>query len=276
MMKAMNTSMLNKTNSKRNSEPDVAQTEAFGSFDIDGLIKFVLVTTLAVMPFFFQKTVSFSLLTVYLILLTTLSRIKPRTLLVSASSYCIIVLVPYLFGLLINGLMSLFFDSNLLASYQGPDQILLRLFRLFVIWYVSILYFYTTPMKTVLGLLDKLLFPLKLAGLPVQDYLKVVMCSVLELKETGTELKKSLAESMRSVIGGHGQFKLNIKGLSQIIVSMIVNSFGKLDKLERIVENVKPEELYSYRFRLSSREAVVISSFALFLASVLIVEKWHW
>ena len=242
--------------------------------DMDGLIKFILAIMLSVMPFFVQKIMSFGIIFIYLLLMTLLSRIKLSTLLISASSYLIIVLLPYLFGLLMNGVIYSFSNNNLFAYHQGPYEVFLRLFRLFIIWYVSILYFQTTPMKTVLGLLDKFLTPLKLVGVPVADYLKVVMGSVLELKETGTEVKKSLEEGMRSVMGGNGRkLQLNIKGLSQIIVSLIVNSFGKLDKIERFVEQANPDDLYDYCFMLTKREMVVVLNFVLLTLLVFMVEK---
>lgn len=242
--------------------------------DMDGLIKFILATMLSVMPFFVQKTMSFGIIFIYLLLVTLFSRIKLSTLLISASSYFIVVLMPYLFGLLMNGVIYSFSNNDLFAYHQGPHEIFLRLFRLLIIWYVSILYFHTTPMKTVIGLLDKFLTPLKFVGVPVADYLKVVMGSVLELKETGTEVKKSLEESMRSAMGGHGRkLQLNIKGLSQIIVSLIVNSFGKLDKIGRFVEQANPDDLYGYCFKLTTREIVVVLSFSLLTFLVFMVEK---
>lgn len=169
--------------------------------EMDGLLKFIFAVVLACMPFFLHKQASIGLLSVYLIFVTLISKIKSRTLLISGTSYCIIVMLPYFFGLLMNGLFYSFSHNEMFAYHQGPYEIFLRLFRLLVIWYVSILYFHTTPMKTVIGLLDKLFTPLKLVGVPVADYLKIVMCIVLELKETGSEVTKSLGESMRSVMG---------------------------------------------------------------------------
>lgn len=262
--------------------PDKVSFNTAGFMDMDGLIKLVLFIILAVMPFYFARALSFTLLAGYLLIITLLSGIKMRTLLISASSYFIIVLIPYLFGLMIHIFISSV--ANGYAYTQESAQILLRLLRLFNIWFLSILYFQTTPMKTVLGLLDRFLFPLKLAGLPVQDYLKVVMCAVLELKTTGAELKESLAKSMRSVFGGEKgkfkfnfkfKFKLNIKALSQVIVSLIVNSFGQLDRVEKLVENVNPADLYGYFFRLTKREIIALSGLAMFTFLVILVEKGY-
>lgn len=248
-----------------------------GFMDMDGLVKFVLATVLASMPFLFQKQMSLGILAVYIVFVTVISRIKPRTLLISGASYCIIVMLPYLFGLSMNALFYFFSNNDLFANHQGPYEVFLKLFRLFVIWYVSILYFHTTPMETVIGLLDKLFTPLKLIRVPVEDYLKVVMCVVLELKVTGSEMKKSLGDSMRSAMGeGKRKFKINIKGISQIIVSLIVNSFEKIDTIESFVEKVNPEDLYHYHFKLSKSDVIAVVSFILLTVLLLIVEKGYW
>lgn len=245
--------------------------------EMDGLLKFILATVVAGMPFLLQRQASFGILSVYLVFVTLVSKIKPKTLLISGTSYGIIVMIPYFFGLLMNSLFYSFTHNEIFVYHQGPYEIFLRLFRLFVIWYVSILYFHTTPMKTVIGLLDKLFTPLKLVGVPVADYLKIVMCIVLELKETGSEVTKSLGESMRSVMGGaRRKFKINVKGISQIIVSLIVNSFEKLDKIESFVEQVKPEDLYSYRFKLSKSDGIALASFILMTCFVVVIEKGYW
>ncbi len=220
---------------------------------------------------------SFGVLSVYLVLVTLILGIKLRTLLISAASYCVIVLFPYFFGLLMNGLFYSLSKNDLFAYHQGPYEIFLNLFRLFIIWYVSILYFHTTPMKTVIGLLDKLFTPLKLVGVPVTDYLKVVMCIVLELKETGYEVTKSLGESMRSMMeGSRWKLKINIKGISQIIVSLIVNSFEKLDRIESFVEKVNPDDLYNYSFKLSKSDVLGVLSLVLVTFVIMMIEKGYW
>lgn len=244
--------------------------------DIDGFIKFIQAIVLASMPFLLLKPMSIGLLSVYLLIVTFFSGIKSRSLIMSAMSYCIVFLFPYLFGLLTNTLLYYFSGSDAFSYHQSSYEIFLRLFRLFIIWYVSILYFHTTEMKTVIGLLDKLLTPLKLVGVPVSDYLKVVMCIVLELTEMGSEVKKSLGESMRTAIGGSKwKFKINMKGISQIIVSLIVNSFEKLDKIESFVAKSAADDLYHYRFKLSINDVISVLGFFLLISLILMVEKGY-
>lgn len=244
------------------------------SVEIDGLIKLVIAVTLAVLAFFIEKQISLVILSVYLLIATIATRIKFKTLLLSAASYFIIVLIPYLFGYLMSELLYAFTNNELFAYNQGIYEVFLRLFRLFVIWYVSILYFHTTPMTTVIGLLDKLLFPLKLIGVPVQDHLKIVMCIVQELKGKGTELKDSVMKSARSAIGGNKiKLKTKIKGISRVIVSLLVHSFENINEIQDKVENLNSDELYHYKFKLAVRDIVVALSFIVLTSALIMVEK---
>jgi len=242
--------------------------------DMDGLIKLILAIILGGMPFLFENQMSFVILAVYLLTMTLASRMRYKTLLISATSYFIIVLIPYLFGYSINSLLYSVTHNEIFTYDQGPYQIFLRLVRLFIIWYVSILYFHTTPIKTVIGLLDKFMFPLKLIGVPVRDYLKVVMCIVIQLKGTGAEMKKNFMNRARSTIGARkGRFKINVRGISQIIVSLLVNSFEKVDEIQSFVENVKADDLYYYKFKISKRDIVVVLTFMLLIAVLYLSEN---
>lgn len=241
--------------------------------DLDGLVKFLWAIVIAILPWYFANQVSYGIFMVYLVIVTLASGIRYRTLLLSAASYCIIVLIPYLFGILLNGLLY-YLTKNEALIMQGSQEIFLRIFRLFIIWYVSILYFHTTPMETVLGLLDKLFYPLKLLKMPVQDYLKVIMCIVMQLKGTGEEMKTLFLDNARAVIGGsQGKLKSKFKGISQIIVSLLVDSFQKLDEIESLVEKVNPADLFNYKFKMTIYEWIAAVSIALLILLLYITEK---
>lgn len=244
--------------------------------NIDGLIKLIMAIGLTVIPFLCETPLSFLLIFFYLAMATLISKIKPRTLLISAASYGIVVLIPYSFGLLMNVLLHQLFPNAILAYQQGLYESFLRLLRFFLLWYISILYFQTTPVKTVVGILEKIMRPLQAMGVPVKDYLKIVMLAVAELTEMGTEMKASLARHMRSVQRETGRFSINIKGIAQMIIALISSSFGRLDKIENDIEQVNPEELYHYHFSLSLQDAGAGLSFILLLAVLSIIERGVW
>lgn len=241
--------------------------------DLDGLIKLLLVIAIAMMPFYVNKPASYGIFMVYLVLVTLVSRIRYRTLLLSGASYSIIVLIPYLFGILVSGLLY-FMTKNEAFILQGSQEVFLRLFRLFIIWYVSILYFHTTPIETILGLLDKLLFPLKLIKLPVQDYLKIIMLVVMDLKGTGEEIKIRFVDRARAASGGtRSTLRQKINAISQTIVGALVDSFQKVDKIEDLLANVTTEEIFNYRLRLTKQEGLAIISLALLISILRLIEK---
>ena len=249
-------------------------TKNDGPLDIDGLIKFFIATMLAITSFLLDKPISLGILSIYLLIATLVTRIKFRTLLLSATSYFIIVLIPFLFGYLMSTLLYFTTQNELFAYNQGGYEVFLRVFRLFVIWFVSILYFHTTPLNTVIGLLDKLLYPLKLLGVPTEDFLKIVMCIVLDLKGKGSEIKNSFMENARSVIGGNKtKLKVKISGISQIIVSLLVSSFEKINEIQKSIEKLNADELHDYKFKISLRDIVVLLSFILLAWMLLMVER---
>lgn len=246
------------------------------STDIDGLFKLMIVIALAITPFYLEKEISLAFLFAGLLIATVVTKIKFRTLLLSAASYFIIVLIPYLFGYFMSELLYLFTNNDFFAYKQSGYEVFLRVFRLFVIWYVSILYFHTTPMNTVIGLMDKLLYPLKLVRVPVRDFLNIIVCIVAELKGKGTELKDSFMENARSAIGGEKiKLRTKIKGVSHIIVSLLINSFEKINDIQNSLENLNTDELYNYRIKISLKEIVVVLIFAIFISGLFVVEKGY-
>ena len=244
---------------------------------LDGFIKFILAAALAVIPFLLENQISLGILSIYLLIATLILRIRFKTLMLSAASYCVIVLFPFLFGIGLNWLIYSMTGNQLFAFSQSSYDIFLRMFRLFIIWYVSILYFHTTPLKTVIGLLDKLLAPLKLIGVPVQDYLKVVMCIIIQLKGSGAEIKKNFLENARSTVGAtKRKFRINFKGITQVIVSLLVNSFEKLDKIQDFVEKTDCDELYNYQFRVTLKDAAAVGSIVFLTYVIYVIEKGYW
>ncbi len=242
--------------------------------EMDGSIKFLLAIVVAALPFYVEKQISYGLFVVYLLFISMALRVQYRALLLSAASYCIIVLIPYLFGISINLLLYYLTNDPAFVSKQHTTELILRLFRLLIIWYVSMLYIYTTPMPTFLGLLDKLLWPLKLLKVPVQDYLKVVMCIVMDLKGSGEDMKTRFLDHARAVVGGKQQkIKAKFNGISQLIVASLVESFQKLDSIEALVEKVNAEDIFDYSFRMTRLEGMAVLSLSALMTMLYMIEK---
>lgn len=244
---------------------------------LDALVKFIIVIAFSVVPFYIEKQLNLVVLILYLLIAALATKIKLRTLLLSAASYFIIVLFPFLFGYFTTEVIYYFSGNEMFSYSQSGYEVFLRLFRLFIIWFVSILYFHTTPTETVIGLFDKLLAPLKLIKVPIQDYLKVIMCIVIDLKGKGAELRDSFMKNAREALGGDDnveKLKLRdkIKGISRIIVSLLVDSFEKINEVQKIVDNLDSEELYNYKLKIGIREILVVFIFIILIVALFILE----
>lgn len=242
--------------------------------DLDALIKLIIVIILATLPFFINNCIGLLLITAYLIFATIFTRIKFRTLLISATSYFIIVLFPYFFGYSVNAFLYWISGNEFFASSKNFIEIFLRLFRLFVIWYVSIIYFHTTSIDKVLGLFGIILSPLKRLRIPVDDYLKLIMCIVIDLRGKGTEIMNNFKENARKVIGGEdSSLKTKIGGAAQFIVSLIVSSFDKINEVQNTIENFNTDNLYNYKFKITLNDILAIISMVIFIILLFVFEN---
>lgn len=249
-------------------------TNVWNFTNMDGLIKLMIMTVLVVVPFYLEEPVGFLLLLGYLLMWTILLKIKPKTLLLSAASYGIIVLIPYFFGLLISALLYWLTQDPRFGMREGAYPIFVRLLRLLIVWFVTILYFQTTPVQTVIGIADLFLSPLKAIKVPVSDYLKIVMCVMNQLKETGTDALKTMGEKMRASVRGLGiRGKINFKDIAQLIVSLLVDSFDKIEKIEKMVEETHAADLYQYRFHPALKDLVAVATILLFLFLMWLIDK---
>ncbi|NLP43729.1 MAG: energy-coupling factor transporter transmembrane protein EcfT [Peptococcaceae bacterium] len=244
---------------------------------LDAGVKLILAIVLSIIPFFCQKPSSFFVLVLFLGFLTILARVNLRTLRNSLLSYGIIVIFPYLFGFLVSWLSTRYSANALFVYEQGFSAMALRLFKLFLFWYVGTLYLHSTPLNSLVGVLDKCLYPLKKLGLPIADYLKVLMCVLETLKKSGSEVRKKFQEKKASLSGDHKSlFMLNIKGIAQTIVSFLVDSFQNLDQIQEDLSKIEAEDLYSYKLKVSKPEIMAIGCFLAINLGLYVIEAGHW
>ena len=248
---------------------------------MDSGIKFLLAFILSVIPFLCDNQISFAIISGYLLLATLFSGIRMKTLFTSFMAYFVVVVFPFLFGFLISLLFTSISDSAMFTYYSQLGDTVVRMFQLFLMWYIGCIYFNTTPIKSVIGLFDKLLSPLKYFGVSVSEHLKVVMCVIKELTEIGPEVKKNFTESMNSMDTASGTkkkwwSKMNIKGISMILVNFIVNSFKRLDIIEQYVKEVEAEELYGYRLKISRSDMFALISCICLIFAIVMVESGRW
>lgn len=192
----------------------------------------------------------------------------------SILAYIIIVIIPYIFGLLIAVLVSKITGNDLTTLYSSLEDVALRLFQLFILWYAGIIYLNSTKIESILGLFDKLLSPLKRFGVPVSDFLKIIMCVIQELKELAPEVKQSFSESFSYIVGKrNGLSKSKMEGIGNIMVNFFVKSFERLGKVENYVKKVENKDLFDYKFTVSMTDIFIIVSMTTLILSMIIISN---
>jgi len=243
---------------------------------MDSGVKLFFAFILSIIPFLCENQISFIIISAYLIFITIFSGMKVRTVLTSFTAYFIIVVFPFLFGFLISLLFYQISGNAMFTYYQQISDTAIRMFQLFLLWYIGCIYFNTTPMKSFIGLFDKILTPFKRFGVPVEDHLKVIMCVIKVLTQIGPEVKRSFTESMSSMSDNKKWWsRINIKGISGIIVNFIVNSFKRMDAIEKYVKEVNAADLYNYRLKVSRLDIVASVSFVIVVFLVIIIENGY-
>lgn len=242
-----------------------------GFWQIDSGVKLFIAFVLGIVPFFITSYINFIILVGYLLLTTFLYGASLRDMLKSMALYMFIIIVPYIFGLLMAALVSKITGTDMAMVYSSAQDVALRLIQLFLLWYASSLYFFSTPTKDVVGVFDRVLSPLKRLGVPVTDFLKVIMCVIKELKELAPGVKKSFTENMGQITK-KSSWKSKITVISDVLVSFIVNSFDRLDEVEEYVKQVESKDLFTYKYTISKREVLLLISFVLLVGSMAFFE----
>ena len=241
---------------------------------MDSGVKLLVILILGVIPFFIDSSVNFTLLVAYLVFATFLSGIQLPIILKNILGYIIIIILPYAFGLLMAIGVSKITGQEPMLFYSSLEDVALRLFQLFILWYVGILYFNTTKPENFLGLFDKLLSPLKRIGVPVSDFLLVIMCVINHLKELAPEVKESFAHDISQIFGKKRNIsKRKMEGVSKMLVVFIVNSFQRLGNLEEYIKQVENKDLFNYQFNLNKLDILAIFSIVILLGSMLFLSS---
>ena len=231
-----------------------------GFWPIDSGYKFIIALILGTIPFFLDHQFSFILLAVYLFTSTFLYGARLKDMFKSMAAYLIIILFPYLFGLGMAAIVSAFSATDFGMVYGSFEDVTLRLIQLFLLWYATSLFFFSTSTEEIVGVFDFMLTPLKKMGVPVEDFLKVIMCVVNELKQLGPSVKKSFANSMKG-FSENETWRAKIAQISDVLVAFIVDSFQRLDEVEKYVNEVDAKALFTYRAALSKSELALFISF---------------
>ncbi|MEN6350200.1 MAG: CbiQ family ECF transporter T component, partial [Syntrophomonas sp.] len=222
--------------------------------EIDAGIKAALAIILAIAASFCNSGWDLVYFTVYLLIITVLLKSNLRFILKNLLSYGIIILFPYSFGILLSFLMNRLFSGSVYVNNVNLEAALFKMIKIFFIWYIGNLYFFTTPFEKIADMLNKVFSPLNSVGIPVARYLNMTMFIVNELVKSVGRFKQDIFEQARHIFKNNEiGIKTKAKELSNILVSFIANSLQGTDEMQDRFERSR-ENNCSYKLRVSKNE----------------------
>lgn len=232
--------------------------------EIDAGIKAVLAILLAVASSFCSNGLDLALFTVYLLVITVFLKSDLRFILKNLLSYGIIIVFPYSFGLLLALLVSKLLPGSGYVNHVNLDATILKMIKIFFIWYIGNLYFFTTSIESIMDMLNKVFRPLSSVGIPVAKYLNMVMFIINELTRSVGQFKSEIFEQAGHIFKNK-QMGLKTKAIevSNILVAFIANSLQRADEIQEQVE-MTMESSSQYYLKITKNEIIAILSFILF------------
>lgn len=236
---------------------------------LDEGIKLFLAILLAAASVLCNKALDLVYFSVFLLFITVFIKSDLRFILKNACSFGIIILIPYFFGILLSLALN--------RLYAGPvhnidvNFTLLKMAKIFFIWYIGNLYFYTSSLEVVLDMFDKVFSPLKKMGIPVSRYLNMVIFILNELSKTLGQFKGDIFEKAGQVVRNRQMGIITrLKELSNIIVNHIANSLQRTGEVQEQLELCCVNDR-RYALHISRNEIVAIAISIIFLLLVFVV-----
>lgn len=233
--------------------------------EIDVGIKTVLAVLLSVAGCWCGSRLELLYYSLCLVVITILLRVDLRFILKNLAAYGIFIVFPYLCGLLLSLLINQLFPGS--AYIYHFEATLFRMAKIFFIWYIGSLYFFTTPIKTIMALFYKIFFPLRYLGVPVAKHLNMVAVVVKKLTGSVSQFKQDVLEQARHIFKNDQMgFAAKLKALSNLLAVFIADSLQQTDEIQAEVDqNALKENQYKPRISLNEILAVVIAGIIVFL-----------
>jgi energy-coupling factor transporter transmembrane protein EcfT len=233
--------------------------------EIDAGIKAILAILLGATTLYCNNWPDMIYFAVFLIVITVFLKSNIQFILKNIAAYGIIFVFPCLCGLLLSLLFNKLSPGSAFHSNIIFEGLLLRMVKIFFIWYIGSLYFFTTPFSSIVDMLNKIFSPLNSLGIPVSKYLKIIMCIVNVLTKSVGQFKKDILEEARHIFkNNHLGIKSKFKELSNILVDFIANSLQHTDEIQKQVELTCVDNS-QYTFRITKNAIVAFLGCIIFL-----------
>lgn len=226
--------------------------------EIDPGIKGLVALVLAVLACLSNTGWNMAVLAIYLLIITALLIDDYRFVVKNLVSYGIIFVLPYLVGLSLSLLLGPMISGGTGMTGVDLDAAAVKLLKIFFVWYIGSLYFFTTPFVSVAEMLAQLLGPLNRLGVSVTKYLIMVVWIVDQLTLTVDHFMEDVFVKARQVFKADKTgIRSKLKELADILAGFIANS---LSQTESVQSAFSQAGLNSYRPKVAGKEILAVLS----------------
>ena len=232
--------------------------------ELDAGVKACIAIALVIITIVSEESSVFLVLLLYLIFATVLLKSNLRFILKNLAVFAIVILLPYTFGLCLSALFQLYSANALSAVQYIPMETVKRIVKIFYVWYVLNLYFFSTPLEILFSLLNKFLRPVQAIGVPVTKYLIIIKCVIIEItRSVQTFREKIIKEAGRLLKDKNSRFKEKPAVLARLLAGFITDSLQKTEEMQQLIDRTELENVYS--FKIAKKEAFAMCSLILLL-----------
>jgi energy-coupling factor transporter transmembrane protein EcfT len=227
---------------------------------------------LVVMVLMHDRQSVFFIILVYLALATLVLPSTPRFVVKNLLAFGGFIVFPYLCALTFAGCMHLLVLHTFGWSQIFTPQIATRLLKIFLVWYSLNLYFFTTPLDTLLSLLDQSLRPLRRVGVSATHTLIILKCVLLEIQHSLDAFQRNMLAQAREIFRAtEHSFKTKLQHIAGSIAGLLADSLQKVNEIQDLLQQTRIEN--DYALKITGKEVLSILSVGLLFCCICFFES---
>ena len=241
---------------------------------IDPRIKLIFNFILALLTFFSNSYISFALLYAVMFFIIIFTKIPLNLYFKSLRSILFFILITFFINTFFLDGTVIFKFGFLKITYEGLKISIIASLKLILLILMSSLLLFVTSIKDLTRGIEKLMAPLKLFRINVRDFATIITLSLRFIPILMEETDKIItAQRARGAKINSGSLYKRAKGLSNILVPLLVASFKRADELAISMET----RCYSYECKKTKMNVLkiktidIMSIFVIILISLIVL-----
>lgn len=234
--------------------------------ELDAGIKLLILIMLTFLLFYCHKNMSLYAVFSYTLVITFFMGMKFHYFIKNVISFAIIFILPYTFSLIFSFILAFYFQD--FYYYINFKEIFMKFLKIFFVWYIGNVYFYTTNYVSIFAMINKIV-PYRMG---ITSLLNKILCIIIQITKTLNEFRNYILNpALLTFKNKNLSLKNKIKEIANILVSYIVNSLEQVEDIERLIAQTDINK-YTYKIKLTQKETILLISFIVFIIFYIFLE----